>query len=58
MSLNMVKLFKDVPLGQIPLVAANVAGTRFEKKSLAEIRTSEGDYYDFISHVIKVLSTR
>lgn len=56
--MNMVKLFKDVPLGQIPLVAANVAGTRFDGKSLAEIRTNEDDYYDFISHVIKVLQTR
>lgn len=56
--MNMVKLFKDVPLGKIPLVAANVAGTRYEKISLAEIRANEDDFYGFISHVIKVLQTQ
>lgn len=55
--MNLVRLFKDVPLGEISLVKDKVAGTRFESQSLADIRTNEDDYYDFINHVIKVLQT-
>lgn len=56
--MQLVRLFKNVPLGEIPVVAANVAGTPFAHKSLEDIRRNEDDFYDFISHVIKVTQSR
>lgn len=50
--MNIIKFFKDSPLGTLPSVAHYVTGTVFEHKSLEEIRNDPDLYYNFISFVV------
>lgn len=51
--MNVVRLFRNVPLASIPKVCDVLGESRFGQKTLEEIRTDEDCFYEFLNELVQ-----